>query len=98
MTEQQMRINEMMQKGIKSKNSFVRQVPFEIDILNEYRQKYDLKRKYATPLPERQGDVHYFEEEFYNKARRREIKHDHEGNEYVENRNAKELATLETYR
>jgi hypothetical protein len=63
----------MQQKGIKNKNSFVKEVPNEIDVLNEYRQKYDLKRKYATPILERDGDIHCFDEEFYNKARQPEF-------------------------
>lgn len=50
MTEKLSRAKDQMQKGIKSKNSYVRTVPSQIDILNDYRQKYDLKRKYATPL------------------------------------------------
>jgi hypothetical protein len=87
----------MQQKGIKNKNSFVKEVPNEIDVLNEYRQKYDLKRKYATPILERDGDIHCFDEEFYNKARQPEIKYDAHGSEYVESRSAKREATYNIY-
>ena len=57
--------------GIKS-SAFVKKVPHQIDILNEYRQKFNLKRNYATPAALRDGD-HFFTEEFYNKARASEI-------------------------
>jgi len=37
----------------KMGKSFVKKVPPEIDILNKYRQTYDLKRRYVTPQAER---------------------------------------------
>jgi len=63
-----------IKKGELSKGSFVRKVPGEIDILNDYRQKFELKRNYATPVAERPGLMMPFEEQFYNKARKKEVK------------------------
>lgn len=98
MEAKQKLVKEMQQKGIKSKNSYVKEVPFALDILNDYRQKLDLKRKYQTPLPERNGDTHVFDEEFYNKARKREIQHDENGREFVIDKESQRLATQELYK
>ena len=63
--------------------SYVKTVPFEIDILNKFRQTYPLKRRYVTPQIERKECKVHFEEEFYNKFRMEEMRKNKEGGEKV---------------
>jgi len=44
-------------------------VPYELDLTRKYAIKYDIKRKYKTPM----GTKQPFEEEFYNKERKSEL-------------------------
>jgi hypothetical protein len=70
-----------LQNGVTT-STFVKKVPYELDILNDYRQKFALKRNYATPLPLRDGG-HFFQEEFYNKVRVKEVTKGENGEELV---------------
>ena len=79
----------------RPKCPFTREVPPEIDILDDYRAKFDLKRTYQEPVKERHKIKVCFQEEFYNKARVREVYVDGAGVEQVPSANKAQQQRLE---
>lgn len=43
-----------MKKNLR-KGSTIKKVPLDIDIYNKFEKKFDLRRKYATPINQRVG-------------------------------------------
>lgn len=79
--EQDRKLKERLARGLPPpKCPWIKRIPPEIDILNDYRRKFDIKRQYATPIPERSSKLRtYFIEEFYNKIRIKDVYKDENG-------------------
>lgn len=80
--DQDRKLKESLAKGIPPpKCQYLKVVPPDMDILNDYRRKFDIKRTYMTPVQERAEMKTYFIEEFYNKSRIKDVYKDENGRE-----------------